>query len=147
MKKLLDFEKPKKVKSSEDHNKIYMSDSGVAGTYVPNMSDEDKNKWKAKHIKGDDERIEIRKSLNGVQILIVIYKNPFQPNKPVFPEYDGGGKDFYWEQANIFYRADCKRYAKRHQNVQMSMNGKIDMTWDNWWDLTEAVKEALEILL
>jgi hypothetical protein len=29
----------------------------------------------------------------------------------------------------------------------MSMNGKLDMTWDNWWDLTEAVHEAGEMLL
>ena len=50
MEKLLCFDKPKKVRSTEEHNKTYMSDSGIAGTYVPNMSEEDKNKWKAKHI-------------------------------------------------------------------------------------------------
>ena len=58
---LLSFDKPKKVRSAEEHNKMFSSDSGIAGTYVPNMSKEDQLKWKAKHIKGDDERIEIRK--------------------------------------------------------------------------------------
>lgn len=74
MNKLLCFDKPKKIRNTKEHNEMYSSDSGVAGTYVPNMSEEDKNKWKAKHIKGEDERIEIRKTINGVQLLIVVYK-------------------------------------------------------------------------
>lgn len=126
MEKLLCFDKPKKVRSTEEHNKTYMSDSGIAGTYVPNMSEEDKNKWKAKHIKGDDERIEIRKTMNGVQILIVVYKK----ERPV--KWNANNHDEWY---------------KRHQNVQMSMNGKLDMTWDEFWDINEAVKEAFEILL
>jgi hypothetical protein len=111
----------------------------------PNIDNE--KGWLAKHIKGDDEHIEIRKTFEGVQLLVVVYKNPFQSGKPVFPEYDGGSKDFYWEQANMFYSADHKNYAKRHQNVKISMNGKLHLTWNDWWDLTEVVKEALEILL
>jgi len=126
MESLLSFEKPKKVKSTENHNETYQSDSGVAGTYVPNMSKADTLKWKAKHIQGADERIEIRKTLEGVQLLVVVYKK----ENPV--EYSHG---------------DVKAWHKRHQNVRMSMNGKLDMTWENWWDLQEAVKEAFEILL
>ena len=126
MEKLLCFDKPKKVRSTEEHNEIYMSDSGIAGTYVPNMSEEDKNKWKAKHIKGDDERIEIRKTMNGVQLLIVVYKK----ERPV--KWNANNRD---------------EWHKRHQNVQMSMNGKLDMTWDDFWDINEVVKEAFEILL
>ena len=110
-------------------------------------SEEDKNKWKAVHIKSDDERIEIRKTIGGVQLKVIVYKNEFQPSKPEFPEYDGGGKDFYWEQANILYHNACKNYAKRHQNVRLSANGKLDMTCDDWWDLSDVVKEALEILI
>ena len=126
MEKLLCFDKPNKVRSTEEHYKTYMSDSGIAGTYVPNMSEEDKNKWKAKHIKGDDERIKIRKTMNGVQVLIVVYKK----ERPV--KWNANNRD---------------EWSKRHQNVQMSMNGKLDMTWDEFWDINEAVKEALEILL
>lgn len=128
MENILDFEKPKKVRSTEKHNQMFMSDSGIDGTYVPNMSEEDKNKWKAKHITGNDERIEIRKAIDGVQLLIVVYKKA----KPV-----------KWNKGN------CNRdeYNKRHQSIKMSMNGKLDMSWDDWWDMQEAVKEALEILL
>lgn len=144
---LLNFDKSQKIRSTKEHNEKYSSDSGIAGTYVPNMSEVDMNKWKAKYIKGDDERIEIRKTINGVQLLIVVYKNKYQPPKPTFPEYDGGSKDFYWKQANIFYNQECKEYAKRHQDIRISMNGKLDLTYDDFWDINEVVKEAFEILL
>ena len=60
---ILSFETPKKLRSAEKHNEMYQSNAGVNGTYVPNMSKEDMNLWKAKHIKGSDERVEIRKLL------------------------------------------------------------------------------------
>lgn len=60
---LLSFDKPAKVRSTEEHNEMYISDSGVAGTYVPNMSDKDMLAWKAKYIGGNNPRIEIRKTL------------------------------------------------------------------------------------
>jgi hypothetical protein len=71
---ILSFDKPKKIRSTEDHNRTFSSDSGVEGTYVPNMSPADQERWKGKHIKnGDDPRVEIRKSLtNGTQILLVV---------------------------------------------------------------------------
>ncbi len=126
--KVLTFEVPKKLRSAEKHNEMFQSDSGIAGTFVPNMSKEDMNLWKAKHIKGDDERIEIRKTLDGVQLLIVIYKK---------------SKVVKWNKGNCNH----DEYNKRHGNVRMSMNGKLDMSMDDYWDLTEAVKEAMEILL
>lgn len=49
---LLDFNKPKKVRSTASHNEMFSSDSGVAGTYVANMSEEDKNRWKGKYVNG-----------------------------------------------------------------------------------------------
>lgn len=123
---MLDFEKPKKVCSTEEHNKKYSSDSGIAGTYVPNMSKEDMGKWKAKHITGEDERIEIRKTINGVQLVIIVYKKA----RPV--KWDYNNRD---------------EWSKRHQDVRISMNGKLDLMWNDFWDMQEAVKEALEILL
>lgn len=76
---ILTFDKPKKVRSTEEHNNTYVSDTNVAGTYVPNMTDADNEKWKAKHIKGSDERVEIRKCFrnyqNYSQVLIKVYKD------------------------------------------------------------------------
>jgi hypothetical protein len=138
---VLDFDKPQKIRSTKEHNEMYSSDSGVAGTFVPNMSEEDKNKWKAKHIKGDDERIEIRKNLDS-QLLVIVYKKPHQPDYPVFPEYDGGGKDSYWEEANKIYSAQHRNWEKRHQNIRISMNGPCQLTLQDWAELQQAVQEA-----
>ena len=72
---ILNFNKPKKVRSTKEHNDNHMSDSGVAGTYVPNMSKEDNKRFKAKYISGSDERVEIRVARRGVYIVIKVYKD------------------------------------------------------------------------
>lgn len=121
--KILNFDIPKKLRSAEKHNKTYQSYSSIAGTYVPNMSKVDMKSWKAKHIKGIDERIEIRKSVRGVQLLLVVYKKR---------------NDVIWESGN---------WHKRHQDINISMNGKLDMTFNDFLDMEEAVKEAIVILM
>lgn len=73
---ILNFEKPPRARSTEAHNKEYQSDTEIPGTYQPNMSESWRRTFKAKHIKGDDPRIEIRKGLDhGVQVLIVVRGN------------------------------------------------------------------------
>ena len=77
---ILSFDKPEKLRSTERHNEDYQSDSGIDGTYMPNMSEVDKAKWKAKLVKGADLRVEVRKTLQGrdatgayyAQILLVV---------------------------------------------------------------------------
>lgn len=126
MDKILSFDKPKKVRSTQNHNDMFQSDSGVAGTYVQNMSKEDKLKWKAKHIKGSDERVEIRKTFGGTQLLIVVYKN---------------------RNEVPYNHSNMKEWHKRHKDIVISMNGKADLTYDDFYDIREAVNEATEILL
>jgi len=65
---LLSWEKPKKVRSTKDHNAMHSADCSVPGTYAPNMSQDDKLKWKAKKIGGKDPRIEVRKTTEGVLV-------------------------------------------------------------------------------
>lgn len=69
---LLSFDKPAKLRPTTEHNALHQSDSGVAGTYVPNMSMDDSLKWRAKRITGKDPRVEIRKTLKGSQMLLVV---------------------------------------------------------------------------
>lgn len=70
---ILDFSKPKKQRSTAEHNEMHQSDTGIAGTFIPNMSPEDRRKWKAKHIQGKDPRVEIRKTLEPwCQLLVVV---------------------------------------------------------------------------
>ena len=73
MYKLLNFTKPDKVRSTEEHNDMYVACGAVPGVYVPNMSDEDNCRWKCKHIEGDNERIEMRKWM-GANIVVVVWK-------------------------------------------------------------------------
>jgi hypothetical protein len=67
---ILDFNKPKKVMSTEAWKSI-SADGAPPGVYTSNMSTTDMEKWKAKHIKGSDPRIEIRKTMSS-QVLIVV---------------------------------------------------------------------------
>lgn len=113
---LLDFDKPKKIRSNEEHNEMYSSDCDVPGTYVPNMGKEDMLKWKAKHIKGDNERVEIRKTVRGIsnyaQMVIIIYKN-----------HEGKGPE-----------------------IVISTNSKLGFSPSGYKELTQAIDEARSIL-
>lgn len=105
---LLNFDVPKKINSEEEHNRKYQSDCGAGGTYVPNMSEEDMKRWKCKHVKGDNERVELRKSFCPVNLVVIIYKN---------------------------------------EEVKMSMNGKLEVSFDEFCEISEIAKEAKEYML
>jgi hypothetical protein len=117
---ILNFDKPKKIRSTDEHNKIYSSDCAALGTYVPNMSDEDNNKWKAKHIESNDERVEIRKSFDGTQVVIVVYKNIIE--------------------------SDWKNNIEGHKNIRISANSKIHMTLSEYNEFIKAIEEAKQII-
>ena len=119
---ILSFEQPKKLRDSKTHNEMFMSDSGVDGTYVPNMSKEDRERWKGKHITGENERIEIKKTIDGVQLVIIIRKN-----KPV---------KYTWEN---------KEYDKQN-NIKISMNGSLWMTFEQQKEMVQVIEEAKELL-
>jgi hypothetical protein len=106
---------------------MHSSDSGVAGTYVPNMSEEDTKKWRGKHIKGQriDERIEIRKTIGGTQLLVVVYK----------------------EKRFTHWKVNQAEWYKNHNNVRLSMNGKLDMTFDEYDEFVKVIAEAKQILI
>jgi hypothetical protein len=137
---ILSFEKPKKVRSTEEHNGLFSSDPGVAGTFVPNMSKEDKLKWKAKHIGGNDERIEIRKTLGGSQVLIIVYKEPYHPPYPEYPETLYTDSAYHVNMAK--YKEKQKEWYKRHEDIAISMNGKVNITFEEYAEMREAITEA-----
>ena len=68
---ILDFEPTEKVMSREERES-YVADSAPPGVYQPNMSKADQNKWKAKLIGGKFPRVEIRKTIGGVQMVIIV---------------------------------------------------------------------------
>jgi molecular chaperone DnaK (HSP70) len=124
---ILTFEKPKKVRSTEEHNDMYSSDCGVEGTYVPNMSDEDNEKWKAKYISGEYPRIEIRKCFNDYE----------WKEKP--PGYCRRPSGNYSSQVCINVYTDG--------GVVMSMNSRSGFASKDWNDLQQAVTEAKQWLI
>jgi len=66
MTSILDWSEPKKARPTKEHNETFVADGAPPGTYVPNMSNEDKAKWRAKLIGGKDPRVEIRKTVTGI---------------------------------------------------------------------------------
>jgi hypothetical protein len=71
---ILSWEQPKRASDPEAHAARYQSDTGIRGTYVPNMSAEDQARWKAKLIGGPDPRVEIRRRVTpGTLVLLVVY--------------------------------------------------------------------------
>ena len=116
---ILSFEIPKKLRTTTEHNTKYSSDSGISGTYVSNMSIKDKRLFKAKHIKGAHERIEIRVEINGINCNIFVYKSQYNP---------------------------ANNWHNNHNDIKISMNGKLDITMHEWDDIQYAIKEAKTIL-
>lgn len=114
---MIDWSKPKKVRSTAAHNQMFSSDSGVPGTFVPNMSEEDKLKWKGKHInKGkDNARVELRKSFS----------------------FDG-------EYANVLLVVEK---GEHHPYIKLSTNGKVAMSFSEWGELNLVVQEASTVVM
>lgn len=105
----------------------YSSDCSVPGTYVPNMSSSDMKKWKGKYVKGKDERVEIRKSISGTQLVVIVYKEVR-----------------YEEYKHTF--SDETYQSLVHKNVHISANGKILLTFEEYLELLQVINEAQAIL-
>jgi len=115
---ILNFDKPKKARSTEKHNDDHRSDTGIPGAFVPNMSKTDMLDWKAKRIGGPDPRIEIRKTVTGEDPTL---KYPH-------------------------CCAQVLLVVRRNGSVVMSSNGRMVFYRQVWLELQEAVAEAVSIL-
>jgi hypothetical protein len=124
---ILDFDEPKKVRSTEEHNKTYQSDSGVDGTFVPNMPKQDMMKWKAKKVGGDDPRVEIRKTVEGYDPVLQRQQN----NRGYAGKFAG-------------HCAAQVLVIVRPHSVIMSANGRAVWGLQDWKELHQAVTEARE---
>jgi hypothetical protein len=114
---VLDFDKPKRLKPFQEHADYYSSDTNIAGTYVPNMSEEDRMKWKARQVGGDDPRVEIRKTVRG--------KLPGEQ---------------YGTSAQVLV------VVRQDYTVTISANSRMIFGLVEWGELIKAVKEARDLL-
>ena len=114
---ILSWDKPKKLQTHEKWASV-TADGAPPGVYVPNMSKADGEKWKAKLVGGKNTRVEIRKSVKGTQILIIVSLT----GTPI--------QERHW----------------RNINVVMSMNGKSTLTFEEMDQLYQGVQEARKVL-
>ena len=125
--KYLDFERPKKVMSTEEWLNI-SADSAPPGVYSPNMSAEDLQKYKAKCIGGEVPRIEIRVS-HSCEVLVKV-KNQ---------HIDCKGAGWGSKIAKLAHEHGAK-------NIKMSMNGAMELTYEEWEVFKAAIDEAVGLV-
>jgi len=120
---VLSWEKPERIMSVESWKKI-SADGAPPGVYTPNMSTEDKLKWKATLVgkTTDNPRIEIRKTFSW-------------HNGKNYPEAES-----HYSQTLIVVQKNSK------PEVLMSCNGKIAATMKEMEDMHIAIREAKEML-
>ncbi len=104
---LLSFDKPKKIRSTEEHNKMFSS--------------------------------------GGANLVVIVYKNPYDPPYPEYPSRKYGTPQY--EEEYKKYKEAEKEYYKKHDQIKISSNGTMNISWEDWWELQDAIKEAFEILL
>jgi hypothetical protein len=127
---VLMWDAPKKARTPAQQRDHYSFEDGPIGGYDPNMSDDDKLRWKAK-ITGQKRgtlQVEIRKSMGGTQVTIIVclrggytYKTygPMPPNS-------------HWPRSA--FTDDV--------HIHMATNGPLQMTFDDFAELHQAVAEA-----
>jgi len=119
------WDKPKKIRSTEKHNAMHSSDSGVDGTYVPNMSEKDRRKWKGKLTQTTTSpQVEIRKDTFVIIVGLDGY-NYKQYRRIPITGYGINTKDF---------------------NIHIAAAGPIQLSFNEWNEFIMAVAEAREFL-
>ena len=115
---ILMWDKPKKVKTKEQWENDGGFDGGPVGGYLPNMSDEDQARWKAKlvGVKSGHPQVEIRKTTRGAQMLLIVSLG------------DGYTYKYYKDVKGV--------------NVHIALNGPGQMTFDDMAEMSQAVTEA-----
>jgi len=92
---LLWWDKPAPATTHAAHVKAHSADGAPPGTYAPNMSPADRQRWKAKRIRGTDPRIEVRKGLaNGSLLLVVVRPDSITISTNFKAQFDDQG----WEE-------------------------------------------------
>lgn len=120
------WDKPKKIRSTEKHCSEYSSDCGVPGTYVPNMSEDDRKKWKGKITQTTSSpQVELRKD----SFVVIV------------------GLDGYTYKG--YHRVPEKTYERSTKglNVHIASAGPIQLSFKGWEEFKAAVEEARTFLL
>lgn len=125
---ILTFAKPKRARPIEEWKDSYPADGAPPGCYTPNMSKADKESWKAKVVgsQSGNHQIEIRKTVQGTNVVIVV----------------NGSMPEIVEPKNRWER----RRREPTSNVRISANGPMQFSPKDWAELNRAVNEAHAVL-
>jgi len=114
------WDKPKKMMTEKTRQKRFQSDCDIPGTYFPNMSLEDRKRWKGKVVgkTTGSPQVEIRK--NTFVIIVSL----------------GGGYKYKY-----YSRDKTKR-----TNIHIGASGPIQLTFKEWEEMKYVVDEATQVL-
>lgn len=155
---VLMWDKPKKVKSTADWAESAGFEDGPTGGYVPNMSDEDMGRWKAKltGVKLGFPQVEIRKTA-GAQMTIIVslgdgynYKSykarsDRRPHPYTAADYAKEYPTLVGHKYSAGYtELDYTRMGAPTYgfNVHISLNGPAQMTFEEFEEMHQAIAEA-----
>lgn len=139
---ILMWEKPEKILSDEEWKAI-SADGAPPGVYTPNMSPDDARRFKAKVVKPKTgpRRVEIRVTVDGVQVVVMVAAEPVpEPPRPTTSMSHEESREAWVAHSR------WRNGTPAHSGFQMSMNGTVHASTEWWVDLTEAVAEARVVL-
>jgi hypothetical protein len=127
---ILMWDAPKKLRTPQQNAEHYGFEDGPTGGYVPNMSDADAARWKAK-ITGQKrgvKQVELRKSFRAAMVTIIV-------------TLDGGYTYKHYSPGN--------RPGLNTDGIQIHLatNGPIQMSFEEMAEMNAAVLEAKAELL
>jgi len=110
---ILSWDKPKLEEDYATWASRHVADSAPPGVYIPNMSKEDRRKWKAKLVgkRSGDLTVEIRRECGS---LVAIKVGTVRQGKTILVDYD----------------------------IAISANGPIWLTLVEWDEMQQAIEEA-----
>jgi hypothetical protein len=129
---VLMWDKPERIMSTDEWRSISF-DGGPAGGYVPNMSEADRRRYRAKlrYKNTEHPQVEIRVSLHQCQMLIIVGLDGWKHGNRESP-----APAFDWRDPN-----DTRGFQ-----IRMSMNASAWLTEQDWTNLRAAVDEAKAVL-
>lgn len=133
---VLNWDKPKKVRTPQQNAENYGFEDGPTGGYQPNMSDADAASWKAKEtgMKTGFPQVEIRKTFSasaGATMCLIIVNL---------------GKGYKYKSYEPVASPKTWGRTTAGINVHVSLNGPLQMTFKDVEEMHSAIQEAKDYL-
>jgi hypothetical protein len=150
---VLQWDRPKRAMPKEEWKEAYGFDGGPVGGFMPNMSKQDAERWKAKlsGTRTGFPQVEIRRQCGPSLMLIIVNLGAGYSYKGRTPAYDVEATS-RWTSARGGMKAMSMIDALANQpitcgtQIHVSMNGPSLMDFDEMADMQRAIAEARSAL-